>query len=122
MDWLFTIGAILIGAMFIWNAYEKFKNKAHVLALFKAKKMPKPELMLMLSMVLRAVGGLMVVLNVFMNVGALLLLIVKIPSTFFFSSFWNLKGTAREDVQREFMKDVTIIGALLILIAVGSGY
>ena len=70
---------------------------------------------------LLAVGGLMVLLGYRSTLGALLLLLYWVPVTFMVHDFWN---SPREEMRLQsilFMKDVAIIGGLLMLVGKGSG-
>ncbi|MFT4533704.1 MAG: putative oxidoreductase [Saprospiraceae bacterium] len=77
--------------------------------------------LLITVLVMMGIGAFLVVIGYFARVGALLLLIVWIPFTFIVYSFWN----DPPDLQREqmvfFMRNLALIGGLLLLLANGSG-
>lgn len=77
--------------------------------------------LLITVLVMMGIGAFLVVIGYFARVGALLLLIVWIPFTFVVYSFWN----DPPDLQREqmvfFMRNLALIGGLLLLLANGSG-
>ena len=77
--------------------------------------------LLITVLLMMGIGAFLVVIGYFARVGALLLLIVWAPFTFIVYSFWN----DPPDLQREqmvfFMRNLALIGGLLLLLANGSG-
>lgn len=77
--------------------------------------------LLITVLLMMGIGAFLVVIGYFARIGALLLLIVWIPFTFIVYSFWN----DPPDLQREqvlfFMRNLAVIGGLLLLLANGSG-
>ncbi len=66
------------------------------------------------------VGGLLVFLGISVRLGALLLILFMAPATFLFHHFWTLLGPDREMQTVLFMKNLSILGGLLILFAYGK--
>ncbi len=66
-------------------------------------------------------GGLMVLLGYRTSLGAILLLLYWAPVTFIVHDFWEFP---RDQIRMQsilFMKDIAIIGGLLMLLGKGSG-
>ncbi len=66
-------------------------------------------------------GGILVLLGYRSTLGAILLLIYWVPVTFIVHDFWN---SPKEDLRLDsilFMKNMAIIGGLLMLVGKGSG-
>lgn len=63
--------------------------------------------------------GLMVFLGVNVRFGALLLFLFLIPTTAIFHHFWMLQGPERELQSIMFLKNLSIMGGLLLLVAYG---
>jgi uncharacterized membrane protein YphA (DoxX/SURF4 family) len=66
-------------------------------------------------------GGLLILLGIQVRFGAFLLLLFLIPTTILFHDFWYLQGPERDLQMVMFMKNLSIFGALLILLAFGKG-
>lgn len=64
-------------------------------------------------------GGLSVLLGLNVRFGAFLLLIFLIPTTLLFHHFWTMQGQDREMQMMECVKNISIIGGLLVLLAYG---
>lgn len=66
------------------------------------------------------IGGLSVFLGIWTRVGAFLLFCVLIPATLLAHAFWNMDGIDYQKQLTHFMKNLGIMGGLLIVIAVGK--
>lgn len=78
-------------------------------------------LLLGVAAIFELVGGLMVFLGLWTRLGALLLFLFMIPTTLVFHHFWQLQGPDRMLQMTMFMKNVSIAGGLLIVMAYGRG-
>jgi putative oxidoreductase len=65
------------------------------------------------------VGGLLLLFDIKARLGATLLVLVLIPATFLFHSFWFLEGPAKELQQIMFLKNLAILGGLLLVLVNG---
>ena len=55
------------------------------------------------------------------KIGASLLLIFLILATYFFHDFWTFEGDARQQQMIQFLKNVSLMGTMLFLLANGPG-
>ncbi len=78
-------------------------------------------LVLLIGIITELVGGVFVFLGIKARLGALLLILFLIPTTVIFHHFWLLDGSEKDLQTIMFLKNVSIIGGLLILLAFGSG-
>ena len=78
-------------------------------------------ILLLLGTIFETLGGLLVFLGIWVRFGALLLLIFLIPTTLAFHHFWQLQEPERQMQMINFMKNVSIFGGLLIVLAFGKG-
>jgi putative oxidoreductase len=102
-DWL----ALSVGNPTLQNAIEFGLSNASVL--------------LLIGVIFEIVGGLLVFFGLFARLGALLLIIFLIPTTLVFHHFWQIQGGDRDVQMVNFMKNVSILGGLLFLLALGKG-
>ena len=77
--------------------------------------------LLIVVLVMMSVGALLVVIGYFARVGSLLLLLVWVPFTFIAYSFWNDPPDLQRETMLFFMRNLAVIGGLLLLMANGSG-
>ena len=78
-------------------------------------------LFVLLAVIFQIIGGLLVFLGLWVRLGTFLLIIFLIPTTLAFHHFWQLQEPNREMQMINFMKNVSILGGLLILLALGKG-
>ncbi|HEY0979946.1 MAG TPA: DoxX family membrane protein [Candidatus Paceibacterota bacterium] len=118
METLFMLGRILFGGFFVLQAYNHFKNQANMTHYARAKGLPVPSAAVFASGVLLLLGGLSLVLGFEMVIGMWLLVIFLIPTTFMMHTFWKEKDPQTRMVETiMFSKNVALIGALLMMIA-----
>ena len=117
-----VLGRALIGGAFIWDAIDKLKNWDRTKSIFKQKKLERADLYLTTTIGCKLLGGALVLIGYFIPVGSILLLLAKIPSILRFDLFWKSVGTDKSFIKHEFMKDLIIVGSLLVLLAIGLGY
>jgi putative oxidoreductase len=78
-------------------------------------------LLLLLGVLFEIVGGIFVFFGLWVRLGALLLFIFMIPTTLVFHDFWHYQAGERMGQMINFMKNVSISGGLLVLLALGKG-
>lgn len=83
--------------------------------------MPFAQLLAILAGVLEVVGGLLIALNIGTRFFATLLVLFVIAATYFFHDFWNQAGADKLNNMIHALKNLSIIGGLLILIGYPSG-
>ena len=67
------------------------------------------------------IGGIMVLVGYRSTLGAIMLLTYWVPVTFIIHDFWNEPKDQMRLQSILFMKDIAIIGGLLMLVGKGSG-
>ena len=82
---------------------------------------PAPQLMLVGAIVFLIVGSVLVIVGYQARIGATLLLVFLVLATYYFHAFWKLEGQTQQDQMIQFMKDLSMMGAMLFIIANGSG-
>lgn len=116
------IGRIFLSAIFIFEAVDTIlyidKTKA---TMDQYGLTWNQNLLVYGTIFLLLGGGLMVLLGYRSTFGALLLLLYWVPVTFLVHDFWNYPKDQLRLQSILFMKDVAIIGGLLMLAGKGSG-
>jgi putative oxidoreductase len=82
---------------------------------------PAPQLLLAGAIVFLLVGSLSVMLGFKARIGAALLLTFLVLATYYFHAFWKLEGQAQQEQMIQFMKNLSMMGAMLCVMANGSG-
>lgn len=73
-----------------------------------------------LAIFCQLIGGLCILLGIQVRLGAFLLIAFLAPATLAFHHFWLLQGPDQQVQMIEFMKNLSIFGGLLILLAYGK--
>jgi putative oxidoreductase len=116
------IGRIFLATIFIFEAIDSslFFDKTK-LAMTQHGLTWNQDLLLYSAIFLLAMGGVMVLLGYRSTFGALLLLLYWLPVTFIVHDFWTYPKSELREQSILFMKNIAIIGGLLMLVGKGSG-
>ena len=119
---LSLVGRLAIATIFLMSAVgNKIPNFSGVAAYMASESVPMPQLMLVGGIVFLILGSLSVIAGFKTQIGATLLLIFLILATYFFHDFWTFEGEARQNQMIQFMKNLSLMGTMLFLIANGPG-
>lgn len=114
MDVLLVIGRILFVAIFVASGLNHFRPASVQYA--KAKGAPNAEMLVPLSGAAIILGGVLVALGLWADIGALILLAFALPVAYFMHAFWNETDPQMQQAeQAQFMKNVSMAGAALIV-------
>jgi putative oxidoreductase len=116
------LGRLLIAALFIPAGLTKIPGFEKTAAYMAAKGLPLVSLLLVLTIVIEAGCGLLILIGWRAREAALLLFLFLIPVTLIFHGFWGIEDlAARAQEQRIFMKNLAIMGGVLMIAGLGSG-
>ncbi len=119
---LAVAGRVLLSTIFLMSALgNKIPNFQETARLMASKGVPAPEVSLVGAIVFLLAGGLAVILGFKARLGAGLLLIFLVLATYFFHDFWTVQGPEQQEQMIQFMKNLALMGAMLLLIANGPG-
>jgi putative oxidoreductase len=126
VDVVALIGRILFAAVFLASSFGHLTQTEAMAGYAGSKGVPQPKLAVLGSGVLMAVGIVLIVLGIWADLGALLLVLFLVPTALIMHAFWReTDGQARQQEQVQFMKDISLAGGALLLFAlfvkVGDG-
>lgn len=117
MEVVFLIGRILFAAIFISSGLAHFANREQMAPYAQAQGAPSPMLSVVGSGVMIVIGGILVVLGLWADVGALLIFAFLIPAAFLFHNFWAVSDPMeKQGQQAQFFKNIALAGAALIIL------
>jgi putative oxidoreductase len=119
--WAPLAGRVLITFIFLRSAYGKITGFTAVSGMMAKKGMPFSDVLLVGAIVFEIVGGLMVLAGWHARIGALLLAIFLVPATLIFHNFWAVDPAQLTNQLNHFIKNLSILGALVFIIGMGSG-
>lgn len=110
------LGRLLMSVIFLLSGYMKF---AHLSAM--AGMLHMSPAMLGVAGAAELLGGLSLLLGLWSRLGALGLFIFLIPATVMFHHFWSVPASEQQDQMVHFLKNLAIMGGLLMIVAFGPG-
>lgn len=116
-------GRTSLAAIFLLSAIgNKIPNFDNIAEVMGKVGVPAPRLMLVGAISFLLVGGASVVLGLYARFGAALLLAFLALATYYFHGFWRLEDAqAQQEQTIQFMKNSSMAGAMLFIIANGAG-
>jgi putative oxidoreductase len=114
-------GRILMSVMFLVSGFFKIGAYSQMVGYAAAKGVPLAGGAIACAAVLELAGGLAILIGFQTRVVAWLLFLYLIPVTFFFHNFWAMQGAEQQNNMIHLLKNVAIMGGLVILAANGAG-
>ena len=119
---LTVLGRLLLCTIFLLAAVgNKIPHFGEVARVMESVGIPAPELLLAGAIVFLLLGSLSVIAGYKARIGAVLLLTFLILASYYFHPFWKLEGQAQQEQMIHFMKNLSMMGAMLFIVANGSG-
>lgn len=117
------IGRLLLATLFLVAVSGKLMNYDATAAYMTLKKLPMVPLLLILTIIIEAVGGLSLLLGYKVRYTAILLVLFLIPVTGLMHNFWTVQEPMMRQIEMyNFLKNLGVIGGLLYVAACGAGY
>jgi putative oxidoreductase len=122
MDAALAIGRIVLVIIFIASGVGKFADLAGTAAYIASKGLPYPQLLAAAAGTGEVVLGLAIAIGWQTRLAAIGLIVFSAAAAFLFHDFWNLPaGGERANQMIHAMKNLSIIGGLIVLAAAGAG-
>jgi putative oxidoreductase len=118
---LALIGRLLLAPMFLLSGYSKIGGFAGTAGWIASKGLPLPEVLTAAALVVELVAAVMLVLGWKARWAALALAVFTAVASYFFHNFWAMPEAQQMTQQLFFMKNVAVIGGLLLIAALGTG-
>ena len=120
-DFAELVGRVALAVLFLWSAYTKFAYMDANVGYMKAYGMPAAQLLIWPAALVELIGGAMLALGWKARWGAIALALFTLVSMFIFHAYWSVPADQVQNQQIHFMKNLAIIGGLLVVFARGSG-
>ena len=120
-DWASAIGRVALAALFLWSGYGKLAFMDGNVGYMKAYGFPAAELLIWVALVVELVAGTMLLVGWRARWAAATLALFTIPATFIFHAYWGIPADQMLNQQIHFMKNLSIVGGLLTVVAHGAG-
>lgn len=121
-DIIDLIGRILISVIFLYEAYDAlFYYQDNIDSMTSYGVTWNQDLLMVGTILCLVLGGTLLLLGYRPGLGAFLILLYWIPVTFIAHSFWNDPPDQQRIQAILFMKNLAIIGGLMLVYVNGSG-
>ena len=121
MDIVLIIGRVLFALLFISSGISHLTKLEAMTGYAQYKKVPAAKFSVVLTGLMILVGGLYIAFGVYADLGALLIALFLIPTSFLMHAFWKeTDATAKQNETIGFFKNLSLAGAALIIFALVS--
>jgi len=115
------VARVLLTVMFIVSGFGKITGFDGTVGYIASKGMPLPQLMAIGAIVVELGAGILLLVGYQARLAALAIFVFLIPTSLIFHPFWAVPPEQAMAQQIGFMKNVTIMGGLLMVVAFGPG-
>lgn len=113
--WQLILGRVLLSAIFILSGLGKIPQFSAVAGMMASKGIPLATVALVITLCIEIGGGLMLLTGFKARYAALVIAVWLVPVTLIFHHFWGIPEAAKQDQMVNFLKNVAIMGGLLVL-------
>mgnify|MGYP002623001026 CR=1 FL=1 len=121
LGWLAPIGRALLAAIFILSGVDKLQHWSDTAQVMADRGLPAVDALLSIAVGLELVGGIMVLIGLYARWGAAVLLAFLVPVSLIMHNFWAAPEPRQMTEMIHFMKNASIAGGLVFVLAVGAG-
>ena len=114
-------GRIFLALIFVVSGVGKITGYAGTAAYMASKGLPLVEILLPLAIAVELGGGLLLALGWKARWAAVALFLFLIPTTLIFHQFWGIDPKLAQMQKIHFLKNVAIMGGMLMVLAIGAG-
>lgn len=115
--YVFAAGRVLLALIFVLSGIGKLTGWSATAGMMASKGMPAVSFFLAMAILFELGGGLSLLTGFKARIGAAALFLFLIPVTLVFHNFWAVQGMEQRMQMINFLKNLSIMGGLLLLAA-----
>ncbi|CAH0282965.1 Inner membrane protein YqjF [Massilia sp. Bi118] len=115
---LYPVGRALLGALFVVSGINKILGFSYVAGWMGSMGLPFASLLLAATILLEVGGGLALITGFQARWASLGLALFLVPVTLIFHGFWSAGAAEFQNQLNHFLKNVAILGAMLVIFEV----
>jgi putative oxidoreductase len=119
--WQLLLGRVLLSAIFILSGLGKLRHFHDIAGMMAGKGIPLASVALVITLFIEIGGGLLILTGYQARYAALVIALWLIPVTLIFHHFWGIPAEQQQDQMVHYLKNVAIVGGLLILAYASPG-
>ena len=120
-DALSLIGRIFLAVIFVVSGFTKISGFEGLVGQIASKGFPAAQVFAVATIVIEIGAGLLLIAGWKARWAAFLLAVFTAIVTIFFHNFWAMPEAQKMMQQIQFMKNLALIGGLLMVVAFGPG-
>src|SRR3954468_20035313 len=113
---IYPAGRALLGALFFISGINKILAFSYVAGWMASSGVPASNLLLAITIAIEVLGGLMLITGYKARLAAVVIALFLVPVTLVFHSFWSADAANFQNQLTQFLKNLSILGGLLLLI------
>jgi len=114
-------GRILLGLIFVMSGFGKITGFEGTVGYIASKGLPMPQVLAAIAVVVELGGGLLLILGWKARLAGALLFVFTAAAALLFHNFWAVPQDQAQGQMIHFMKNLSIMGGMLYVVAYGSG-
>lgn len=120
MDIVLLIARILFAFMFVMSGINHLTKTDAMTGYAQFKKVPAAKLSVQLSGILMALGGLSIILGVYLDLGAIVLAVILVAMAVKMHDFWAADEASKQTEMIGFLKNISMAGGALFMFAIAA--
>jgi putative oxidoreductase len=116
----YRIGRVLLASLFVISGIFKIVGFSGTVGYFTSLGLPVPTVAVLVTILVEVGGGLLLMTGRGVKPVALIIALFTVGATLSAHHFWTLDGAAAQAQLTHFLKNVSIIGALLLVSAIDA--
>ena len=120
MDIVLLIARILFAFMFVMSGINHLTKTDAMTGYAQFKKVPAAKLAVQLSGVLMMLGGLSIILGVYLDLGAIVLAVLLVAMAVKMHDFWAADAASKQTEMIGFLKNISMAGGALFMFAIAA--
>ena len=116
------VGRVLLAFMFVYSGFGKVTGFEGTVASIAGKGLPLPQVGAVIAIAVELGAGLMLAVGWKTRFAAVAIAVFTLAASIFFHNFWTMADAAAAGTNKiMFLKNITIIGGMLMVVAFGPG-
>lgn len=118
---LFVVARVLLALMFVLSGFSKLGGLEGTAGFIASKGLPMPYVLALSAGLLEVVAGLALAIGYRTRIAALALAMFTLVASVVFHAFWAAPADQAFVQQLMFMKNLSVVGGLLMVFGLGAG-
>jgi putative oxidoreductase len=115
------VGRVLLALIFVVSGFNKIGGFAGTAGYMASKGLPMADVLLVLTIIIEIGAGLLIMVGWQARWAAVTIFLFLIPVTIIFHPFWGIDPAQQKMEMIMFMKNLSVMGGMLYIVAFGSG-